>query len=578
MSDLGITSQGFVERAVPERDLSRIVSRSSSQFLKFGAEGKMTTSQEQSDPSTLGDAAEAKVRSLSRKEAYPFPVESIEVRHTHISAVFLADDVVYKVKKPVKLPFLDFSSVALRHHFCEEEVRVNSPWAPGVYLGVVPVVVGHDGYRFEGDGEVVDWAVKMTRLPELVTLRSRLNHGELRKSDCERVARRIAEIHRTATAYSGDEAREAVSSFRTLWMDNWRFAEQLPEEIITRSVLERIACLTERWLDYGQNLLMNRAEQGWIRDVHGDLRLEHVYYFPDSSSPGDVVILDGIEFDPGFRRIDVVADMAFLTMELCFMGFPELADAFANAYFAESGDSTGLDVLPLFAVYRSAVRAKVAAILACESEVPEADRTKAVQRSRSHWLWCLSELESPGQRPALVLVSGLPGTGKSTLSRALSELGHFEVIRSDVIRKEIFAAENTDQATSLYTSDRTQRVYDECLERARLALRNGKRVIVDATFQREQDRQSFLQLALECGTRVAWIECTAPPEITKQRIDSRRGDASDADWTVYLLVRSRWQEPSEQTRRFYEQIETGLSSEVASNSALAALRRRGIVD
>ena len=288
------------------------------------------------------------------------------------------------------------------------------------------------------------------------------------------------------------------------------------------------------------------------------------------------MIIDGIEFDPGLRRIDVPADIAFLTMELSFVGRRDLARVFADAYFAESGDTAGKTIRPLFATYRSGVRAKVAAILGTEPEIPQVDRESARIRSRGHWLWCLSELESPGRRPALVLVSGLPGTGKSTLSRSLAENSQFELIRSDVVRKEIFASETTSANSGrLYTADRTQQVYDDCLKHARQKLLVGGRVIVDATIQREKDRQAFLQLAIECGSWAAWIECTASPEITKQRIDARRGDASDADWSIYQLVKERWEQPSELSKRFQAAIETGQSSELAASAAFAALRKWG---
>lgn len=549
-------------------------------FEKYGLlkEYEMTNPIEKSGHLNSPATGEEMLKSLSRKDAFPVAVESVEVHQTHISEVFIGDNVVYKVKKPVKLPFLDFSTEQLRHHFCLEEVQINSPWAPGVYQGVVPITSDQNGYRFEGDGPVADWAVKMRRLPESVTLRSRLNSGVLNSVDLERVARRIAETHRTATSVSGDEAGNAVRTFRSQLLDNWQFADQLPDTVIDRQVLERIRNLSNAWLERCEELMMARAEQGWIRDVHGDLRLEHVFYFPDSAPPGDIMIIDGIEFDPGLRRIDVAADVAFLTMELAFIGRRDLADAFANCYFTESGDETGRSILPLFAVYRSAVRAKVAAILGSESEIPEVDRRKGLARSSSHWMWCLSELESLGERPALILISGLPGTGKSTLSRGLADRAHFEVIRSDVVRKEIFVAENLQDANALYTSDKTQKIYDECQERARRLLQAGTRVIVDATFQREQDRHNFLQMAVDIGTRAVWIECMAPAEITKQRLDARHGDVSDADWSIYQLVSTRWQPPSEQTERFHERVDTGVSAKAATDAALDILRRLGIAE
>ena len=538
----------------------------------------MTIPEENSDHENVQITSEDKLRSLSRRAAFPMPVDSVELRQTHISEVFLGGRVVYKVKKPVKLPFLDFSTPQLRHHFCKEEVRINSPWAPEVYLGVVPVTFRNDECQFEGDGPVVDWAVKMTRLPESETLRSRLDRGELERCDLECVARRIVEIHRRSTPVLGDDSEHAVKNFRSQLNDNWQFAERLPDEIIDRNVLARIRSCCDEWLSRCGDLLVTRAQEGRIREVHGDLRLEHVFYFPQSPPPSDIVILDGIEFDPGLRQIDVVADMAFLIMELSFLGRPDLAEAFANTYFADSDDSTGRTVLPLYAAYRSAVRAKVAAIVASEPEISETDRSRAFARSRSHWLWCLSELEMPGARPALVLVSGLPGTGKSTLSRSLAERANFEVIRSDVVRKEIFAEEAAEQTGSLYTSERTQRIYDECRDRAHRMLLKGKRVIVDATFQHEQDRQNFLQMAIDCGARAAWLECVASPEITRQRIEARQGDASDADWSVYQLVRSRWQAPSAMTARYHEQVNTTLFADAAAEEASGILRRLRLMD
>ena len=265
------------------------------------------------------------IHALADPSAYPVTVEKVDVCHTHISAVFLAGPYAYKIKKPVDLGFLDFSTLAKRRHFCEEEVRLNRRLAPEVYLGVVPVTATEYGVRVEGQGEAVEWAVKMNRLSDDTTLQNRIQHGDLPSGAVEALAQRIASFH------AGADAGEHISAFGRFEVvarnarENFEQSASQVGTTLSQAVFERVQALTEAELARHQHLIEERAGRGVPRDTHGDLRLGHVYLFPERQPPADLAIVDCIEFNERFRFADPVADMAFLAMGLAFHGRRDLA-------------------------------------------------------------------------------------------------------------------------------------------------------------------------------------------------------------------------------------------------------------
>jgi hypothetical protein len=518
------------------------------------------------------------IEALSDPAAYPDPVAGVDVRQTHISVVFLAGRHAYKIKKPVDLGFLDFRTLEQRRHFCEEEVRLNRRLAAEVYRGVVPVVRTPEGIRIEGLGEVIEWAVKMVRLPEEATLQKRLQREEIGPGLVETLARKIASFHAHAAA---GEAVSAFGHFAVVARNaRENFEQSVPQVGLTvsRSVFERLRALTEQALARLRPLIESRAERGVPRDTHGDLHLDHVYLFPDRPPPADLVIIDCIEFNERFRYADPVADMAFLVMDFAFHGRRDLARAFADAYFRASGDEEGRALLPFYTAYRAAVRGKVDGIKLAEREVPEAERARALAKARAHWLLALGELDEPGRRPCLVLVGGLPGAGKSTLAHFLAKQAGFSVIRSDVVRKRLARLSDGPAKPSgfeegIYAPEWTERTYAECLRQAEQLLFEGKRVLVDASFQAEKRRQDFLRAALRLGVPGALLLCRAGPEVVRARLQGRQGDVSDADWSVYLRAATTWEEPSGPTRQYLREVPTDGSPEQALALALAELRQ-----
>ncbi len=519
------------------------------------------------------------IEALSRPTAYPHPVGDIEVHQTHISIVFLAGPFAYKIKKPVNLGFIDFSSLPQRRHFCEEEVRLNRRLAPHVYLGVVPVTPDADGLQFAGAGAPVEYAVQMKRLPAEATLESRLDRHEVTEAHVRTLAARLADFHRRA------EGSARISSFGRFAVVAGNARENFPQTLpdvgvsVSATVHRRVHDLTEQQLQQHRIRIERRAEQNVPRDTHGDLHLDHVYCFPDRSPPDDFVMIDCIEFADRFRFADPVADMAFLAMDFAFHGRHDLGRAFADAYFAARQDEDGRTLLPFYSAYRAVVRAKVEGMELGEKEIDAGERASALVRARAHWLLALGELEQPARRPALVMMAGLPGSGKSTLALTLADRADFKILRSDVIRKELAGAGATSEATfenGIYSAAWTERTYAEMLRRASSLLWDGARVLIDANFRADTQRRLFADTARRWGVPALFIHCVTPPAIARARLEARRPGPSDADWTIYQRLASTWEAPSPEIRRLLFEADTSASVGECVTLLLAQLRQVGI--
>lgn len=535
----------------------------------------------------MGSRLDEWMRDLARAEAWPSEPGEVAVVQTHISLVFVARDRVVKLKKPVDLGFLDFSTRELRLAACRAECRLNARLAPGIYEGVAAVARGSDGrWRVEereplADAPDEEPAVLMRRLPEERSLAGLLRDGLLDEAILQRVARRLAAFHDAADA--GPAVREASrwEPLAKVVRDNLAQAAAFADLTLEPALHARLAEATERELLARRELVEQRASRGMGRDGHGDLRLDHVHVLGDRVE--DVVAIDCIEFRDDLRRGDPVGDVAFLVMELEHEGRPDLAKAFFDAWSAARSDPEGALLLPLHVGYRHVVRGKVRSIESREAEVPPQARWSAAERARSHFIAALVTLEEPSRRPALVLACGLPGSGKSTVARALASAAGFARISSDETRKALAAWISAAPTWSggldggLYSREWTDRTYRACREQAETLLRQGRRVIVDASFHEAARRAAFLDLARTLRVPAIVLECVVPDDEARRRLLARTGDASDADAAVRDAMAERWEAPHEDERGAWRRLDATGAPEAVAARALDLLRERGLV-
>ncbi len=446
-----------------------------------------------------------------------------DVRETHISWVFLSGGDVYKVKKPVALGFLDFSSLEARRLACEAEVTLNRRIEPDVYLGVVPVTRDASGnHNIGGADEIVDHAVHMRRLADADRLDVRLERGTLTDATLARLAARIARFHERADTDARIASFGSVDAIRINVEEN--FAQT--RESVLGHVSESEAAEIEEWqlrfLEERAALFQERRRTGHVRDCHGDLRLEQIY----ETDAGDVHVLDCIEFNERFRYGDTCSDVAFLSMDLASRGRTDLAERFLALYARESNDFDLYPLVDFYESYRAFVRAKVATMLAADTGAPDATRKRAASEARRHFLLSVAAKRRPLLPPRVIAVGGLIASGKSTIADALSsELGA-PVVETDRTRKHMVGARPTDKLydgafRGAYDPAFTVRVYDEVYRRAGRVLESGRPVVLDASFRTPKMRDRAKQLALTRGVPFTMIECTTPLETSRARLVER---------------------------------------------------------
>ncbi|MER8781239.1 AAA family ATPase [Mesorhizobium sp. M1006] len=463
------------------------------------------------------------------------PVEAIE---THISRIFLTGERAYKMKRAVKLPYVDFSTPALRLAACKKEVQLNSKTAPGLYLGVRHITGEANGkLTFDGTGRLVDAAVEMVRFDQSNVLDRMATAGDLTPALMTAVARVIVGYHRAAAAVHNGSGSSNMAG--VLDINEAGFATS---HVFTKGESKAFAVAFRTALARHSGLLDRREAAGKIRRCHGDLHLRNICLFD-----GEPRLFDCIEFNDQIATVDVLYDLAFLLMDLWHRGFPQLANVVMNRYLDEADDEDGFVLLPFFMAVRSAVRAHVTAT---QVEEGSADSDKLTAEARSYFGLAQTFLQETS--PRLVAIGGFSGTGKTTVAEALA--AHVgappgaRIVESDRIRKAMHGVPaETRLPDKAYRPEISARVYREMAWRAGLILAEGGSVVADAVFDRPADRDRIEKAASDRGVAVAGFWLEADPLVLWQRVRERKGGPSDA--TIDILSRQLQRNATQPTWR-----------------------------
>ena len=488
------------------------------------------------------------ILAMLKPEFYDHPVNASQLIETHISWVILTGDYVYKIKKPVNLGFVDFSTLEKRKYYCEEELRLNRRLAPELYLDVISISGTPDNPELTGKNKVFEYAVKMKEFPQDMQLDHMLARNELRQGMIDSLADLIAGFHQNneisdINSDSGKPKQVYQPAKENFIQIRNNIDDELKIELL--SIIEE---WTENKFNELKSIFTQRQQNGFIRECHGDLHLRNLAWYKNKP-----LAFDCLEFNPNFRWIDVINEIAFLIMDLDVHKQTEYAYRFLNRYLELTGDYEGCQVLRFYLVYRAMVRTKVDAIRTSQQGINQEEADEANKELTGYLQLAISYTKQ--KDPFVIITRGMSASGKSTLTQPLLEKIGAIRIRSDIERKRLFNIKpNQDSHENLkqgiYSKDATAKTYLRLLELSEIIIDSGYPVIVDATFSAVEQRRLFEQLSKRKNIRYIILEFVASHEMLKQRIRNRKHDVSDADINILENQIKNWQ-PVEHNEKTY---------------------------
>jgi uncharacterized protein len=481
--------------------------------------------------------------------SYPHKPKYIKHIQTHASHVFIAPPYVYKIKKGVNLGFLDFSTLNKRKYYCEKEVELNRRICDA-YLGVEEISIRNDKFTFGKGDETIEYAVKMKKLPERYFLKNLLKKGRVTKGDLLGVVEKLTEFYKHQPVKEDIIKYGRPERIRINIDENFSLSESFIGKTISKASYDAVRFYNDMFFEKKSHLFEERIQRGLIKDCHGDLHIEHI-----NLSPQGTCIYDCIEFNERFRYIDIASDIAFLAMDLDFNGYSDFANFVVSEISKRMEDEAIFDIIDFYKCYRAYVRGKVESIRSTESEIPSGERRASEEKAKRYFRLAL-KYALFGSKPALIVVFGLIGTGKSTLARMLSLELSCVIISSDEVRKEIIGVGPTERRyegfdKGIYSKNITDITYREVLNRGRRAIELGKVAILDASFSKRRFREVVFQEAEALGVPFYFIEIKASEEAIRRRLierESKGESISDGRLEIFERFKESFEEANELPR------------------------------
>jgi aminoglycoside phosphotransferase family enzyme/predicted kinase len=504
--------------------------------------------------------------------SYPHKTKNVKHIQTHISDVFIAPPFVYKVKKPVDFGFLDFTTLKKRKYFCEKEVELNRRLCD-IYIGVEEISKSDGDYKFGKGDKTVEYAVKMERLPDKYFLKNLLQRGKVSPDDLRRIIEKLVEFYESQNHNANIDDFGRTENIKTFIYGNISLVRNFIGNTISSATHEAIKFYNDMFFERYSALFQERIEKGFIKDCHGDLHLNNINITPDY-----VCIHDCIEFNDRFRFIDIASDIAFLAMDLDFNGMRDFAAFVVSEISKRMDDDTIFEVIDFYKCYRAFVRGKVESLKSEEANVPKREARSSHKRATGYFKLSL-QYALFGSRPAVIVIFGTIGTGKSTLAELISRELDCDVMSSDKTRKEMLGIAPTERRyepfdKGIYSEETTDRVYNEIIKLGRRAVESGNTVILDASFSKRKYRKLAVTAAESFGIPLFFIQTKASDKTIRERLLRREAigeSISDARLELFESFKKGFEEPCELPGNRYLSVSTEKAPEVVLTETLVGL-------